>query len=524
MKMLLYGITLLIIMIPVPAWAQGYYKTYEKETVDLILMQLVESNQGGYVLAGQSGSRGAYANYSPYIQEIDNQGNIIRSTLYSGVRDYKCGGLLKDSNGQYWLIGSSNGGSKLSFIRFDSLLQPTRTDTFNKSAATFPFWIEDITHTAIDSSGLIHLRGKGWFFMVDTVSSWHHRNMIFTLVYDTVLKKIVRAHYRQQKMGDRYAELPVATGSTFYSLYDQLFEPDTIFRIAKWVLGSRDDSYNNDYVLYFLNDSLQVVDSTAINFTSYSYYDIRGSQIIGRSPNRFNFIVLENYTGFDNNNYSKIVFLPYGSQLSVKKVLPILSNNQVYVSRQGMVAAGEDDIYVTATNIRINGHGYTTFMQFYPSQVVTARLDSFGKVKWERSFGNDTFFLQWKSVRTADDGIIILGTFYPYDTLLHTESLKTVGSFILRYGPNGELLILTDRTDLTGNNNKISVYPNPATETIHIMNRQPNTELYVYDLAGKMVLESTAADISVAHLPKGIYLYKIVSAAKPVVNGKLVIE
>jgi hypothetical protein len=58
----------------------------------------------------------------------------------------------------------------------------------------------------------------------------------------------------------------------------------------------------------------------------------------------------------------------------------------------------------------------------------------------------------------------------------------------------------------------LSVYPNPASETIYITSGVTIEKIELYDIVGKQVLESkNTSEINVSHLDHGLYLLKLYS-------------
>ena len=74
----------------------------------------------------------------------------------------------------------------------------------------------------------------------------------------------------------------------------------------------------------------------------------------------------------------------------------------------------------------------------------------------------------------------------------------------------------------------IKIYPNPASEFIYFeaTDNTTNSTVEVFDMQGRMVLSqeiSGKQQISVSHLDKGLYIYKLVQNGKPI-SGKIMIE
>jgi uncharacterized protein (DUF1684 family) len=64
--------------------------------------------------------------------------------------------------------------------------------------------------------------------------------------------------------------------------------------------------------------------------------------------------------------------------------------------------------------------------------------------------------------------------------------------------------------------------PNPATHTLQL---PPNTEIILYNIQGAIVLKSAEIHISVVHLPRGVYGYRLVSRTGiHTTAGKIILE
>ncbi len=68
--------------------------------------------------------------------------------------------------------------------------------------------------------------------------------------------------------------------------------------------------------------------------------------------------------------------------------------------------------------------------------------------------------------------------------------------------------------------NKVSIYPNPATEKIVFENSTETTQKAIYNLQGKKLMETHENSMAVSHLPSGIYIVKFTEANKETGYGK----
>lgn len=79
-----------------------------------------------------------------------------------------------------------------------------------------------------------------------------------------------------------------------------------------------------------------------------------------------------------------------------------------------------------------------------------------------------------------------------------------------------------------GEKGQISLYPNPVKENLYIDGLEKNDVVKIYDPSGRIVFEYNAmlyaAEISVNHLPKGVYYLEISSDGKAKLKNKIVKE
>lgn len=122
----------------------------------------------------------------------------------------------------------------------------------------------------------------------------------------------------------------------------------------------------------------------------------------------------------------------------------------------------------------------------------------FGSFRTEGSDG-----VVYKILQQNDGKILAAGSFYNY--ILYNP-IQSVGLIRL----NGAYSLGVDTFNET---NDFTIYPNPSTDLINInsINNQSFTLVKVYDLSGKMLIESSDNKISVSNLSRGVYLLKIMT-------------
>jgi hypothetical protein len=106
-----------------------------------------------------------------------------------------------------------------------------------------------------------------------------------------------------------------------------------------------------------------------------------------------------------------------------------------------------------------------------------------------------------KVIQQSDGKILVVGDFDRYSYLQTYQSVS-----IIRLNGSYSLGVDTfiDSSDFT-------IYPNPTNDLINInsTNNHSFTSVKVFDLSGKMLIESSDNKISVSNLVSGLYLLKI---------------
>ncbi len=134
----------------------------------------------------------------------------------------------------------------------------------------------------------------------------------------------------------------------------------------------------------------------------------------------------------------------------------------------------------------------------------------------------------------ADDYIIKDWTFVDLSSISNADSLTFDMSSTDngQYGMNTPAYFCIDNLDYTTsitantNNNKISIYPNPAKDKFTITNLN-NAKINIYNITGKIILSqeslSENSNVDISHLKSGIYFVKIKNN-NSIITKKLVVE
>lgn len=89
---------------------------------------------------------------------------------------------------------------------------------------------------------------------------------------------------------------------------------------------------------------------------------------------------------------------------------------------------------------------------------------------------------------------------------------------LLGYNLNLEILA---NGEVSAEKASVLVYPNPTVDVVHIDSKNLKSTI-LYDMNGKKLLESNKTEISVSHLPKGVYVLRIVTSDNSIVSKKII--
>ena len=106
----------------------------------------------------------------------------------------------------------------------------------------------------------------------------------------------------------------------------------------------------------------------------------------------------------------------------------------------------------------------------------------------------------YKILQQSDGKILVGGSFYTYSSTQSRSLIRLNGSYSLG-------------VDTFNETNDFKIYPNPTNDLININsnNNHSFTSVKVYDLSGKMLIESSDNKISVSNLSSGVYLLRIMT-------------
>lgn len=145
------------------------------------------------------------------------------------------------------------------------------------------------------------------------------------------------------------------------------------------------------------------------------------------------------------------------------------------------------------------------------------KLNSSGALQWQKYFGETGIDTMNSIKQTIDGGFILAGT----SNSVTIEGNTNHGSddlIVTKLSP--ENLSITDFDNL-----KISIYPNPAEEIIHINTEsKPIKSIKISDLNGRLIFESVSddLDINVSKLQSGIYMLELKFEHNLIANKKII--
>ena len=165
--------------------------------------------------------------------------------------------------------------------------------------------------------------------------------------------------------------------------------------------------------------------------------------------------------------------------------------------------------------------------QFVANKVAYSDVNSGVLVATTYTSQNDIFNIHY----SADNGTNWKTV--PRANLLETESGSVAIDFsdkkayiyiastdlgLLGYNLNLEILA---NGEVSAEKASVLVYPNPTVDVVHIDSKNLKSAT-LYDMNGKKLLESNKTEISVSHIPKGVYVLRIVTSDNSIVSKKII--
>ena len=182
----------------------------------------------------------------------------------------------------------------------------------------------------------------------------------------------------------------------------------------------------------------------------------------------------------------------------------------------GLVRALDEDldanIYSISSLDITTRRGFRTDSSF--GSVIISKFNSISNhIHWKTSVNifevsGDLYPIGPSAIRiTSDGGCIAVFYAQAEDSIIFSNGSA---GFILRLGPNGELL---SQTSFKAPNPQISIYPNPANEYLHINSHQTDVDITISDVSGRVVYQSPSRQqqhqVDVQEWPSGMYVVQM---------------
>jgi hypothetical protein len=148
------------------------------------------------------------------------------------------------------------------------------------------------------------------------------------------------------------------------------------------------------------------------------------------------------------------------------------------------------------------------------------KMDSTGKVIWEKTYQNTHYNILNSIMATSDSGCLLMGSTFDYET----NQANEYDAWIIKVGPDGNLTTGITENELAPED--FIVYPNPTSDELTI--RVPNsseTTVTIYDNQGKFTLKQTFSiqtKLDLTQFPNGLFIYELITSDGKVGRGKIV--
>jgi len=126
--------------------------------------------------------------------------------------------------------------------------------------------------------------------------------------------------------------------------------------------------------------------------------------------------------------------------------------------------------------------------------------------------GNEFYYWHKRSVQLDVEG------YANQDVYIAIKNITTDGYVLLI---DDFKILGSDFASTPSHENLVSVYPNPAQQVVFFEGLEENSIIQIFDVNGSIVLSTTDKNISIAHLPNGMYFYTV-SSDKTINQGKFI--
>lgn len=156
----------------------------------------------------------------------------------------------------------------------------------------------------------------------------------------------------------------------------------------------------------------------------------------------------------------------------------------------------------------------TTDVNYAPGHtyVFVACLDFNLNIRWKKRFGGDAYYNVYSLCTTKKNECLVLAS---KDTIINNELINEVNElYLLKVNKYGNIVT---STPINKTERKALVYPNPGVNTMNFKLPETiqNANINLYNISGTKILSkqvnSANGSITTSHLPKGVYVYEIIS-------------
>ena len=205
-------------------------------------------------------------------------------------------------------------------------------------------------------------------------------------------------------------------------------------------------------------------------------------------------------------SYGFVIVLPDGVTITADSYLPAGTNGTAtFINGADVVSydpeMADNDLYLITTDTA--GRRFPTHISGQIIPMVTLTVNGMPTIGEIRILDNNSTLSKAPALLGSLDSFIQVDVIDNGTFLFANEFSGLTGTVFYNFGTLGVL-----ENELT--ENTVSVYPNPASEVIHISSTTELTKIELYDVLGKRVLTTNKPqEIKIDHLKSGIYLLKI---------------
>lgn len=161
-------------------------------------------------------------------------------------------------------------------------------------------------------------------------------------------------------------------------------------------------------------------------------------------------------------------------------------------------------------------YDYTTNTELYSNGIYRLDLNTFSWSKYSTNlpYGLAEFTATYKQ-----------GTNFNTDTVFLLGGRTATGALstnLFKFVPaTGQLISVSLPTSINyPDEAKVTIYPDPASDVLYIRNAEPNSIIRIYDMAGKILMQTTLNNeqLNISELKSGLYFISINSGKTEAVN------